>query len=121
MPELFYPEILALILTAIANLLLGLIVITRAYRQSYAWQFMGIVVSVALWIIGDAFLLTAHSKGLTNLGKILFYAAPMLTPFFIWLFAIIFPDGKKVTIRIAAPGLIYMIVCTCIVLLNLDK
>src|SRR5258706_4476496 len=97
------PEIVALILTVLANILLGVIVIARGYRQTYAWYFIGIILSVIVWAIGDALILGSDVAFETVTGKLLFYVAPMFTPAFIWFFSQVFPDGK-VSPRLATIG-----------------
>ena len=107
--------------TAVIDTILGLIVIMRAYRHAYAWYFIGLVVGAVLWLYGDVLVLYGHSLSANNVGIMLFYAAPLFTPMFIWFFALTFPDGRKVPWQTTTFGIVYLIAALVIVAFNTGK
>lgn len=103
-------EIILLVLSIVANLGLGALVLLRSYRQVYGWLFTGTIFGIALWAVGDIMILAARSPKLLPAAESTFYAAPMVIPVAILLFSLTFvrkkPLSNKLLALILTPALV---------------
>ncbi len=92
---MLYLSISFLLLTILINIFFGLAVLLRVYQKVFGWYFVTTVFGITLWAIGDLGLLLARDLPTVHWFAYLFYIAPMITPISIWLFAITFPDDRR--------------------------
>lgn len=112
-------QTILLFVTIIANLFLGSVILARAYTRKYAWYFLGIVVSISLWALGDILLLNSTEKFADGIGAVLFYLAPLFTPLFVWFFSYSFPDDSHIPKKSYYFGIISIAFWSLLITLNL--
>jgi signal transduction histidine kinase len=86
--------LITLALTVLINIFFGLAVLLRVYQKPFGWYFVLTVFGVTLWALGDIGLLMARDTAAVHTSALFFYIAPMITPIFIWYFALTFPDDR---------------------------
>ncbi len=87
-------ELVLLLTAALANTLLGYLVLTHSRKRMSSWFFAATLFGVALWAVGDAVLLAAVSADAILFGERIFYAAPVFIPPMLLLFALTFPERR---------------------------
>lgn len=103
---------------SVLNLGIAFVVLQRSktYRKT-ATLFAVSAVTVAFWALGDALLLSQSSEIALWWGRVLYLAAPVLTMYFLLLFAIRYPDDGRLGIRqvlaIGAPTLV--VICLLVI------
>jgi signal transduction histidine kinase len=81
-------------LTVLINIFFGLAVLVRVYQKPFGWYFVLTVFGIIVWALGDVALLFGRTPNTVHIGAVLFYIAPMITPIFMWFFALTFPDDR---------------------------
>ncbi|HEU5187861.1 MAG TPA: ATP-binding protein [Candidatus Saccharimonadales bacterium] len=89
-------EIALLVPTAIANVILGMLVLVRGLNRTSSRYFAISALWVSAWSVGDLILLSAQDEVWVRFGSILFYIAPILTTLFLVYFSRTFPNNNKI-------------------------
>ncbi len=84
-----------LIVVAIINFVFASVITARNYRSRVHLLFAVTIFFNVLWAIGDAVMIGASSLGVAQSWSRLFFIAPMLTAYYLIVFAYSFPDNKK--------------------------
>ncbi len=87
-----------LIVVAILNIIFAFVIIVRNYHVRINILLALTMISNVLWALGDAMMISAGTVDDALLWSRVFFIAPMLTAFFLILFAYSFPDNKKLPI-----------------------
>lgn len=100
-------QIVTLYIAVAINVILGLLVFYRKYRETYGWLFAITLLFVALWAVGDIMLLSKHDGSALDVTERLFYVGPMVIPISILFFGLVYP-ARRIRLDVVATGLIWL-------------
>ncbi len=86
-----------LIAIAVINLVFVSAIVVRSFRSRVHLLFAVTIFFNVLWAVGDAIMIGSSSLAVAHSWSRLFFVAPMLTAYYLILFANAFPDNKKLS------------------------
>lgn len=117
---MYHVAYILLLLTLLIDVFFGLVVLLRVYQKAFGWYFVLTVLGLILWILGDAGLLFARDARSVHAFAELFYIAPMITPVFIWFFAVTFPENHRLPKRLPVLAALPFTLIAVLLLLHLN-